>query len=130
MLPGSLAADAKALEPVMSRFRAFGLAMAIATVSASAPALSQSWPSRPVALISEQPIVLMTRHDLPADDLKGFIAFAKANQADMKYGSAGAGSAVQLACVLLNAAIGVGVTHVPYRGSAPAMQDLIAGRID
>src|ERR1700732_1845915 len=48
----------------------------------------------------------------------------------MKYGSAGAGSAVQLACVLLNAANGLTVTHVPYRGSAPAMQDLIAGRID
>jgi tripartite-type tricarboxylate transporter receptor subunit TctC len=48
----------------------------------------------------------------------------------MKYGSAGAGSAVQLSCVLLNAANGLAITHVPYRGSAPAMQDLIAGRID
>jgi tripartite-type tricarboxylate transporter receptor subunit TctC len=48
----------------------------------------------------------------------------------MKYGSAGAGSAVQLSCVLLNAANGLSITHVPYRGSAPAMQDLIAGRID
>ena len=84
----------------------------------------------PVALISEQPIVLMARHDLPADDLKGFIAYAKAHQAEMKYGSAGAGSAVQLACVLLNAAVGVKVTHVPYRGSAPATADLMAGRID
>jgi tripartite-type tricarboxylate transporter receptor subunit TctC len=84
----------------------------------------------PVALISEQPIVLMARHDLPADDLKGFIAYARAHQAEMKYGSAGAGSAVQLACVLLNAAVGVKVTHVPYRGSAPATADLMAGRID
>jgi len=84
----------------------------------------------PAALISEQPIVLMARPDLPAGDLKGFIAYARANEADMKYGSAGAGSAVQLACVLLNAAVGIKVTHVPYRGSAPATQDLIAGRID
>src|SRR5205823_13657959 len=84
----------------------------------------------PVALIAEQPIVLMARQDFPADDLKAFIAYAKVNQADMKYGSAGAGSAVQLSCVLLNAAVGINVTHVPYRGSAPAMQDLIAGRID
>ena len=84
----------------------------------------------PVALIAEQPIALMTRPDFPADDLKGFIAYAKANQATMKYGSAGAGSAVQLSCVLLNAANGLSITHVPYRGSAPAMQDLIAGRID
>jgi tripartite-type tricarboxylate transporter receptor subunit TctC len=48
----------------------------------------------------------------------------------MQYGSAGAGSAAHLACVLLNSAIGVTVTHVPYRGGAQAMQDLIAGRID
>ena len=84
----------------------------------------------PVALIADQPIALMARPDFPADDLKGFIAYAKANQATMKYGSAGAGSAVQLSCVLLNAANGLTITHVPYRGSAPAMQDLIAGRID
>ena len=48
----------------------------------------------------------------------------------MQYGSAGAGSGSHLACAQLNAALGVDVTHVPYRGSPPAMQDLIAGRID
>jgi tripartite-type tricarboxylate transporter receptor subunit TctC len=48
----------------------------------------------------------------------------------MQYGSAGLGSPIHLACVLLNAAIGVNVTHIPYRGGAPAMQDLIGGRID
>jgi tripartite-type tricarboxylate transporter receptor subunit TctC len=84
----------------------------------------------PVALIGEQPIALMTRRDLPADNLQQFVAYAKANQAGMKYGSAGTGSAVQLSCVLFNAATGLRTTHVPYRGSAPAMQDLIAGRID
>jgi tripartite-type tricarboxylate transporter receptor subunit TctC len=84
----------------------------------------------PVALIAEQPIGLLVRKDLPADNLPEFIAYAKANQAAMKYGSAGIGSAVQLSCVLFNAANGLSVTHVPYRGSAPAMQDLVAGRID
>jgi tripartite-type tricarboxylate transporter receptor subunit TctC len=84
----------------------------------------------PVALIGEQPIALMTRKDFPADNLQQFITYAKANQAGMKYGSAGIGSAVQLSCVLFNAATGLRTTHVPYRGSAPAMQDLIAGRID
>jgi tripartite-type tricarboxylate transporter receptor subunit TctC len=84
----------------------------------------------PVALIAEQPIALLTRKDLPAANLQEFIAYAKANRARMKYGSAGAGSAVQLSCVLLNAANGLTITHVPYRGSAPATQDLIAGRID
>jgi tripartite-type tricarboxylate transporter receptor subunit TctC len=84
----------------------------------------------PVALISEAPIVLIARRDFPANDLQGFIAYAKANYARMQYGSAGVGSAVHLACELLNAEIGVKVTHVPYRGGNPAMQDLIAGRTD
>ena len=48
----------------------------------------------------------------------------------MQYGSSGAGRTGHLACALLNTAIGVNVTHVPYRGGGPAMQDLIAGRID
>jgi tripartite-type tricarboxylate transporter receptor subunit TctC len=84
----------------------------------------------PVALIAETPQVLVTRKDLPVDDLREFIAYARANQARMQYGSAGTGSPTHLACALLNAAIGIDVTHVPYRGAAPTMQDLIAGRID
>jgi tripartite-type tricarboxylate transporter receptor subunit TctC len=84
----------------------------------------------PVALLVEQPQVLVTRKDLPANDLREFIAYAKANQATMQYGSAGADSPTYLNCVLLNTAIGVDVTHAPYPGSGPAVQDLIAGRID
>ncbi len=78
----------------------------------------------------EQAIILVTRNELPVKDLKEFAAYTKANQAKMQYGSAGAGSGSHLACAQLNAALGVEVTHVPYRGSPPAMQDLIAGRID
>jgi len=84
----------------------------------------------PVGLITEQPTLLVARKDLPASNLQEFIAYTKANQGKMQYGSAGAGTGVHLACVLLNAAIGVNVTHVPYRGGGPAMQDLIAGRLD
>jgi tripartite-type tricarboxylate transporter receptor subunit TctC len=84
----------------------------------------------PVALVSQQVLVLALRKDLPADDLQAFIAYAKTNQAKMQFGSAGAGSGIHLACALLNAAIGVHVTHVPYRGGVPALQDLIGGRID
>jgi tripartite-type tricarboxylate transporter receptor subunit TctC len=84
----------------------------------------------PVALLVEQPQVLVTRKDLPAGDLREFIAYAKVNQATMQYGSGGADSPTYLNCVLLNTAIGVDVRHVPYRGSGPAMQALIAGRID
>jgi tripartite-type tricarboxylate transporter receptor subunit TctC len=84
----------------------------------------------PVAAVADTPQVLIARKDLAVDGLQGFIGHVKANQAKMQYGSPGAGSAAHLACALLNAAIGVDVTHVPYRGGGPAMQDLIAGRID
>jgi tripartite-type tricarboxylate transporter receptor subunit TctC len=84
----------------------------------------------PVALVAQQPNVLVTRKDMPVQNLQEFVAYAKANQARMQYGSPGVGSSNHLACVLLNFAIGVNVTHVPYRGGSLAMQDLIAGRTD
>jgi tripartite-type tricarboxylate transporter receptor subunit TctC len=84
----------------------------------------------PVALIAEVPIVLIAGKDLPVNNLAEFIAYAKTNQSKMQYGSAGAGSATHLGCVLLNYLIGVEITHVPYRGTGPAMQDLQGGRID
>jgi tripartite-type tricarboxylate transporter receptor subunit TctC len=84
----------------------------------------------PIALIAETPLVLLARKDLPAENLPEFIAYAKTNQARMEYGSGGAGSASHLACMLVNTAIGLKVTHVPYPGAAPAIGDLIAGRID
>ncbi len=84
----------------------------------------------PVALIAEVPIVLITRKDLPVNNLKEFIAYGKANAHKMQFGSAGAGSATHLGCVLLNYLAGLDITHVPYRGTGPAMQDLIGGRID
>jgi tripartite-type tricarboxylate transporter receptor subunit TctC len=84
----------------------------------------------PVALFSEQPMVLEVRNDLPANTFPEFVALLQANAAKMQYGSAGAGTTTHLACSLLNAKVGVNVTHVPYRGSAPAAQDLIGGQID
>jgi tripartite-type tricarboxylate transporter receptor subunit TctC len=84
----------------------------------------------PVAVFVENSKVLATRNDLPANTLPQFIAYAKANQAKMQFGSAGGGSATHITCVLLNVAIGVEVTHVPYRGTGPAMQDMMGGRID
>jgi tripartite-type tricarboxylate transporter receptor subunit TctC len=84
----------------------------------------------PVGLVTESPRILIVRKDLPADNLQQFIAYVKANQAKMQFGSAGVGSGTHLPCVLLNTALGVNVTHVPYRGEGPAQQDLIGGRID
>jgi tripartite-type tricarboxylate transporter receptor subunit TctC len=84
----------------------------------------------PVGLVSESPRILIARKDLPAANLQEFIAYVKANQSKMQFGSAGVGSGTHLPCVLLNTAMGVNVTHVPYRGEGPVQQDLIAGRID
>lgn len=85
---------------------------------------------QPVGLMTESPRILIARKDLPANNLKEFVAYVKANQGKMQFSSAGVGSGTHLPCVLLNMAMGVNVTHVPYRGEGPAMQDVIAGRID
>ncbi len=84
----------------------------------------------PIGLATESPRILIARKDFPADNLKEFVAYVKANQSGMQFASAGVGSGTHLPCVLINLALGVNVTHVPYRGEAPAQQDLIGGRID
>ena len=83
-----------------------------------------------VALVAQQPLILTVRPGIPGDKLSDFTTYAEANQTKMQYGSPGVGTGSHLACALLNIDIGVTVTHVPYRGLAPAMQDLMAGRID
>src|SRR3954469_21821252 len=83
----------------------------------------------PLGLAVESPRVVIVPKDLPANTLPEFIAYVKANQDKIQFASAGAGSASHVSCVLLNAMLGVNVTHVPYRGLGPAMQDLIAGRV-
>jgi tripartite-type tricarboxylate transporter receptor subunit TctC len=94
------------------------------------PAYDAQKDFEPVALVSELPLLLVAKRDLPANDLQEFIAYAKANDGKLQFGSAGVGSAVHLGCVLFNAAAGIKATHIPYRGGGPAMQDLVAGRID
>jgi tripartite-type tricarboxylate transporter receptor subunit TctC len=84
----------------------------------------------PVALITDESLVLVTRQDFPAHDLKEFTAYAKANQSKLQFASSGVGGSNHLACILLNATIGINITHVPYRNVVQAMQDVIAGRID
>ena len=81
-------------------------------------------------MFSDSARVLITRKDLSGSTLPEFVAYAKANQAKMQYGSAGAGSGTHVCAILLDVAMGTKITHVPYRGAGPAMQDLIGGRID
>jgi len=85
---------------------------------------------QPVGLMTESPRILIARKDLPVNNLQEFIAYAKQNQTKMQYGSAGVGSGTHLPCALLNMAMGVDITHIPYRGAGPVMQDLIGGRLD
>ena len=84
----------------------------------------------PVALIAEVPIALIARKDFPANNLKEFVEYSKKNASKMQFGSAGAGSATHLGCVVANMVMGTDIVHVPYKGTGPAMQDLQGGRID
>jgi tripartite-type tricarboxylate transporter receptor subunit TctC len=84
----------------------------------------------PVAMVYGSAKVLIAGKDLPANTLAEFIAYVKVNRVKLQYGSGGAGSESHISCVLLNARTGLDVTHVPYRGVAPALQDLMGGRID
>jgi tripartite-type tricarboxylate transporter receptor subunit TctC len=84
----------------------------------------------PLALLTDESLVLIVRKDFPADDLQHFIAYAKANKDKLHYASSGTGGSNHLACVLLNTAIGIEVTHVPYRNVVQGMQDVMAGRVD
>jgi tripartite-type tricarboxylate transporter receptor subunit TctC len=83
-----------------------------------------------VALVAELPIVLVVTNSMPVNTLAEFTSYSKKNQGKLQYGSPGAGSSNHLACLLMNARLGVDVTHVPYRRSPELFQDLISGRID
>jgi tripartite-type tricarboxylate transporter receptor subunit TctC len=82
------------------------------------------------ALFSDSARVLIARKDFPPNDFKEFMAYAQAHRTTLQYGSAGAGSGSHTCSILLDGAMGTRITHVPYRGAGPAMQDLIGGRID
>ena len=84
----------------------------------------------PAGLLTEFPRILVARKDLPVNNLQEFVAYIKKNHAKMQYSSAGVGSGTHLPCALFNHTIGFDVTMVPYRGEGPALQDVIAGRMD
>jgi tripartite-type tricarboxylate transporter receptor subunit TctC len=84
----------------------------------------------PIGLLNQGLFVLLARKDFPAATLPEFTAYAKANEAKLQFGSGGAGSTTHMVCVLLNMALGLNTTHIPYRGTGPALQDLIGGRLD
>jgi len=85
---------------------------------------------QPVGIVSESPRILIARKDLPVKNLQEFVAYARTNHDKMQFGSAGVGSGTHLPCLLFNMTLKLDITHVPYRGAAPVMQDLIGSRID
>jgi tripartite-type tricarboxylate transporter receptor subunit TctC len=82
----------------------------------------------PVALLTEQSLVLMARKNLPGEGLQDFMRHVKASKT-ASFGSSGAGSSTHLGCVMLNLAMGADATHVPYRGNGPAVTDLLGGQV-
>ncbi len=83
----------------------------------------------PIALVAAVPFALVVNPSLPVRSLSEFIAYAKAKPGELSYGSAGTGSPHHLGAEMLKTAAGLDIKHVPYRGSVPAMQDVIAGHI-
>ena len=84
---------------------------------------------KPITLLAKVPSLYVVHPDVPAKDLKEFVAFARARPGQLNYGSAGNGSAGHLAFEYLKMATGIFVVHVPYRGTGPQLTDLLAGRL-
>ncbi len=111
------------------------LVMGTSSTHAASPALSRSLPFdpardfAPVVLVSYVPNVLVVPASLPVHSVQEFVAHAKANPGRLSYGSAGSGSSHHLAASLLSVRTGIETVHVPYRGGAPAMTDLLSGQL-
>jgi tripartite-type tricarboxylate transporter receptor subunit TctC len=84
----------------------------------------------PIALLPDQPMLIVGKKTLPADDLQSLVAWLRANPDKASQGTAGLGSIGHVAGLLFQRATGTRYQFVPYRGTAPAMQDLVAGQID
>ena len=84
----------------------------------------------PVGLTAVQPELLAVRKDIPVNNLKEFVAYAKANESKLNMGHAGVGSVSYIGCLLLNSAIGIKPTLVPFSGTAPVMNAILSGNVD
>jgi tripartite-type tricarboxylate transporter receptor subunit TctC len=83
----------------------------------------------PVSLVVQAPLVMAGSRHVPANDLREFLAYAKARPGQVNYGSSGIGATAHLAMAQLAILAGVEMTHIPYRGTQPALQDLMSGNI-
>jgi tripartite-type tricarboxylate transporter receptor subunit TctC len=83
----------------------------------------------PLAMVAESPFVLVVNNDLPVKTIPELIAYAKANPGKLSFGSGGPGAPHHLFAELFSSMAGIKMTHVPYRGSLPALNDVLAGHI-
>ena len=84
----------------------------------------------PIAQVARLPNILVVKNGLDVNSVKDLIAYAKANPGKLNYASSGSGSTIHLSAELFKKMAGVDMNHVPYRGSAPAVNDLVAGQVD
>jgi len=84
----------------------------------------------PIGLTAHAPAVIVARKDFPAENLKDFVAYLKENAEKVKQAHGGIGASSHMACLLFNQALGIRPTPVAYRGTAPAMNDLVGGHVD
>ncbi|MDB5507774.1 MAG: hypothetical protein JWL93_243 [Hyphomicrobiales bacterium] len=84
----------------------------------------------PIGMAAGTPILIVTKKDFPAKDLKEFTAYLKANADKVNQAHAGVGAVSHMTCILLNSQIGVKPTAVPYGGTGPALNDLVSGQVD
>jgi tripartite-type tricarboxylate transporter receptor subunit TctC len=84
----------------------------------------------PIGLTAEYPELLVVRKDFPANNLKEFVAYAKANAGKLNVGHAGLGSVSYIGCLLLNSAIGIKPAMIPFTGTAPVLSAMLGGQID
>lgn len=121
----------------LAKSAADGYTVMMGTVSSHAinPTLSRKLPFDPVkdftpiALVASIPFAMIVHPSVPARSVKEFIAFAKAKPGQLNYSSAGYGTSNHLAGELLKSMAAIDIVHVPYKGSAPALNDLIAGQV-
>jgi tripartite-type tricarboxylate transporter receptor subunit TctC len=113
----------------------YAFLIAPTSVETANPSLFKSTilPSRdlmPVGGVGKTQMYLVAKPQVEAKDARELVAIAKANPGKLSYASAGAGTPPHLACELFKQATGTFITHVPYRGAAPALQDVMAGQAD
>ena len=84
----------------------------------------------PISMVASVPYAMVTRKDFPAANMKEFVAYAKANPGKVTYASSSIGSTAQLAALQLSTMTGIQMLHVPFRGAAPALNDVMGGHVD